>query len=138
MKKLVVLFVTALMLTACGSSETAKKGSAETAKDEKGDYASAEITLKGDKVESIKLDETKETKSKKELGDKYGMKAKSKIKKEWNEQAEVLEKYIVANGVDKVELDDKGYAKNDDVLAGCTMNISNLMTAAKDAQAKAK
>lgn len=138
MKKLLALSAAALMLAACGSSETAKTGSAETAKDDKGDYASAEITVKGDTVESIKLDEKKEGKSKKELGAKYNMKSQSKIKKEWFEQVEFLEKYIVENGLDKVVLDDKGYPKNDDVLAGCTMNISNLMKAANDAKTNAK
>ena len=66
------------------------------------------------------------------------MKPHSKIKKEWNKQVEFLEKYIVKNGIDKVELTDQGYPKNDDVLAGCTINITNLMQAAKDAEAAAK
>ena len=109
MKKLTVLLAALFMLTACGSSEEAKTGSAETAKDAKGDYASAKITVKGDAVESITLDETKDGKSKKELGANYNMKPHSKIKKEWNEQVEYLEKYIVKNGIDKVELTDQGY-----------------------------
>ena len=138
MKKLTVLLAALFMLTACGSSEEAKTGFAETAKDAKGDYASAKITVKGDAVESITLDETKDGKSKKELGANYNMKPHSKIKKEWNKQVEFLEKYIVKNGIDKVELTDQGYPKNDDVLAGCTINITNLMQAAKDSEAAAK
>lgn len=54
------------MLTACGSSEEAKR-ICRNSKDAKGDYASAKITVKGDAVESITLDETKDGKSKKSL-----------------------------------------------------------------------
>lgn len=139
MKKLTVLLAMTMLLAACGSnSEPAKTGKAETAKDKKGDFASAEITVKGDDVEKISLDETKETKSKKEIGASYNMKEKSPIKKEWNEQVDFLEKYIVKNGLDKVKLDDKGYPKNDDVLAGCTINIKNMMDAANSAKENAK
>lgn len=138
MKKLVVLMASVFMLAACGSSSETVKGTAETAKDEKGNYASAAIELQDGKVVSIDLDEYKEGKSKKELGADYNMKPKSKIKKEWNEQVEFLESYIKKNGLEKVELNDKGYAKNDDVLAGCTININSMMeaanTAAKNAQ----
>lgn len=138
MKKLLVLFASVVMLAGCGNNEATKTGKAETAKDENGDYATAEITLKGDKVESITLDQTKEGKSKKELGADYDMKGSSPIKKEWNEQVEFLEDYIEKNGLDKVELDEKGYPKNDDVLAGCTINISTLMEAANAAKENAK
>lgn len=138
MKKLLVLFASVLMLAGCGNSEPTKTGTAKTAADDKGDYATAEITLKGDKVESITLDQTKEGKSKKELGADYGMKGTSPIGKEWDEQVKFLEEYIVKNGLDKVELDEKGYPKNDDVLAGCTINISTLMEAANSAKENAK
>ena len=133
MKKLMVLMAAVLMLTACGSSEETKKGTAETAKDENGNYATASVELQGDKVVDIVLDEIKEGKSKKELGADYNMKGQSPIKKEWDEQVKFLESYIEKNGLDAVELDDKGTAKNDDVLAGCTINIQGMMTAAKDA-----
>ncbi len=138
MKKLLVLFASVVMLAGCGNNEATTTGTAKTAADENGDYATAEITLKGDKVESISLDQTKEGKSKKELGADYKMKGSSPIGKEWNEQVEFLEDYIEKNGLDKVELDEKGYPKNDDVLAGCTINISTLMEAANAAKENAK
>lgn len=138
MKKLFAILAVAVLLTGCGSSEETKTGTAQTEKDDNGDYATAEITLQGDNVVSISLDQTKNGESKKELGDDYNMKSSSEIGKEWYEQVEFLENYIVKNGLDKVELTDDGYAKNDDVLAGCTMNISTLMEAANSAKENAE
>ena len=140
MKKLTVLLAMTMLLAACGgNSEPEKKGNGESAKDKNGDYATAEITVQGDDVVAINLDETKEGKSKKELGDKYGMKAASKkAKKEWDEQVEFLENYIEKNGLDKGEMNDAGYPVNDDVLAGGTINVKNLMDAAKNAKDNAK
>ena len=140
LKKLTLLLAMTMLLAACGgNSEPEKKGNVESAKDKNGDYATAEITVQGDDVVAINLDETKEGKSKKELGDKYGMKAASKkAKKEWDEQVEFLENYIEKNGLDKVEMNDAGYPVNDDVLAGCTINVKNLMDAAKNAKDNAK
>ena len=108
MKKLTVLLAMTVLLAACGgNSEPEKTGKGESAKDKSGDFASAEITVKGDDVVAISLDETKEGKSKKELGDKYNMKSASKkAKKEWYEQVEFLENYIKKNGLDKVEMQD--------------------------------
>ena len=51
---------------------------------------------------------------------------------------EFLENYIEKNGLDKVEMNDAGYPVNDDVLAGCTINVKNLMDAAKNAKDNAK
>ncbi len=138
MKKLTVLLAAVLMLAACGKTEESVKGTGESAKDAKGNYATAEIELQGDKVVSISLDEVKEGKSKKELGPKYGMKDSSKIKKEWDEQVKFLEDYIIKNGLEKVELTAEGKPKNDDVLAGCTINLTNMMEAAKAAKDNAK
>lgn len=139
MKKLTILMAALFIMAGCGSSnETEKKGTAESAKNDKGDYATAEVTMKGDKVESIKLDETKEGKSKKELGSTYDMKSASKIGKEWDEQVKFLEDYIVKNGIDSVEVNEKGYPSNNDVLSGCTMNVKNLIDTAKEAEKNAK
>lgn len=139
MKKVTALLATALLLAACGSSAEAEKtGHGETAKDKNGDYATADITVKGDEVVKITLDETKEGKSKKELKEEYNMKGASPIKKEWYEQVEFLENYIKENGLDAVKLDEAGYPTGDDVKAGCTINLTNLMNAAKSAKEAAK
>ncbi len=139
MKKITALLATALLLAACGSSsEPEKTGHGETAKDNNGDYATADIKVKGDDVVEITLDETKEGKSKKELKEEYNMKAASSIQKEWYEQVEFLENYIEENGLDAVKLDDAGYPAGDDVKAGCTINLTNLMNAANAAKEAAK
>lgn len=140
MKKITVLLAMVLLLAACGgNSEPEKTGKGESAKDKNGDFATAEITVQGDEVVEISLDETKEGKSKKELGADYGMKAFSKkAKKEWDEQVKFLENYIKKNGLEKVKLNDAGYPANDDVLAGCTINVKNLMDAANKAKDSAK
>lgn len=134
MKKLTVLFAAIILLAGCGSADKeVKTGSAQSAKDENGDYASVEVTMNGDQIEEIQFDETKKGTSKKELGSAYNMKSASKIKKEWDEQVVFLEDYIVKKGLDQVVLDEKGYAKNDDVLSGCTINIKSLIDTANEA-----
>lgn len=148
MKKLSVLAV-AFLLAACGSSGNdapEKTGTAESAKSDKGDYVTVEITKKGDDVTSISIDETyieKGDKTKKELKEDYGMKAvtandSSKIGKEWYEQIEHLEKFIADKGIDAVELDDAGYPTTDDVKSGCTINIKTIMDTVKAADANVK
>ena len=48
MKKLTVLLAMTMLLAACGgNSEPEKKGNGESAKDKNGDYATAEITVRG-------------------------------------------------------------------------------------------
>lgn len=147
MKKLACLFAAAVLLAGCGgggSNETKTgKGTAENAD---GLKTTVEVTMEGDKIKSVSIDETykdkdgKET-TKKTLGADYGMKETSAqigIGKEWNEQAEFLEKYIAENGVDKITLGDDGKATNEDVLTGCTINIKPYVEAAKAAIDDAK
>lgn len=101
------------------------------------DISYSVVTVNGDKVTSCKLDELQAKvplkadgtlgeaalKTKKELGNDYNMKGKSGIGKEWFEQIDVLEKFI-SGSYDKMELTEDGYAANDDLKAGCTINIS--------------
>lgn len=61
-------------------------------------------------------------KSKKELGDQYGMKANSKIGAEWDAQAEAFERYVLEHqGVDGLSTDKDGKT---DAISGCTMSVS--------------
>ena len=67
------------------------------------------------------------------------MKEASGIQKEWFEQIEFLEDYIKENGIDAVELDKKtGKPTGDDVLAGCTINLTTIMEAVNNAAENAK
>ena len=71
--------------------------------------------------------------SKKDLGDKYGMKDKSSIKKEWFEQVEALEKWAVGKTVEEVltmpttQKDEKHTVTADkDLMTGCTISVTGF------------
>ncbi len=57
-------------------------------------------------------------KTKKELGDDYGMVANGGAVSEWYVQAELIEAYMLENGVDSVETDDETFITN---ITGVTM-----------------
>ncbi len=75
-------------------------------------------------------------KSKKEKLEEYGMKPASAIGKEWYEQAEAFEAYVVGKTADEVaaiptETTENGHVVTTDetLLAGCTMSISDFISA---------
>ena len=77
-----------------------------------------------------------ETKSKKALGDSYGMKSASGIGKEWYEQAKCFEEYVKNKTpfeVSTIAADEESYPVDADLSAVCTMKIGDF----KDAFAKA-
>ena len=139
MKKLTIAALALVMLTACGPKVTT--GTAETEIDSHGnkEIVSVEVTLEDGKVTEITIDETynAQTTTKRTLGAEYGMVGRSPIGKEWFEQVDFLQEYIVANGADAVVLDDSGYPTGD-LAAGCTINIGNIMTTVDAAIANAK
>ena len=74
--------------------------------------------------------------SKKDLGDNYGMKDKSSIKKEWYEQVEALEKWAVGKTVEEVlnmpttQKDEKHTVPADkDLMTGCTISVTGFQQA---------
>ena len=74
--------------------------------------------------------------SKKDLGDNYGMKDKSPIKKEWFEQVEALEKWAVGKTVEEVlnmpttQKDEKHTVTADkDLMTGCTISVTGFQQA---------
>ena len=131
--------VAAMIFAGCSSNEDTTKESAsagdktETAyvTTDDGGEVSASVTKDAEgKVTGVAIDQTQEDgSSKKELKEEYGMKDASPIKKEWYEQIEFLENYIIENGVDSVKLNDEGYAENEDVKSGCTINLKQIMEA---------
>lgn len=141
-----------VMLAGCGNANTgvdeegAAASDAATTEDAKtttaeiehdGATTKAEVTKEGDKVTAVSIDEVdEEGLSKKDLGDDYGMKKPSTVEKEWYEQVEFLENYILENGVDSIKLNDEGKAENEDLKSGCTISIKNMVDAVKEAEAK--
>ena len=82
-------------------------------------------------------------KTKTELGFDYGMVAynASPIGKEWFEQIDALEEYVVGMTVDEVKaiaLDDAGKATDDDLKAGCTIGVKDYLAALVTACENAK
>ena len=153
MKKEIVLGAALMMLLAgCGNANTGVEEEGASASDAANDGKSvvdiaevkhddattkAEVTKQDGKVTGITIDEIDaDGVSKKDLGDKYGMKSASSIEKEWYEQVEFLENYILENGVDSIKMNDEGYAENEDLKTGCTISIKNMVEAVKEAEAK--
>ncbi len=138
--------VAAMIFAGCSSSTDESKTSSAAADGEKTETAyvatdggeiSASVTKKDGKVTAISIDEsTEDGSTKKELGEEYGMRKNSGIGKEWNEEIEFLENYMVEHGIDSVKLNADGYAENEDVKSGCTINLSKIMEAVNEANAK--
>ena len=104
------------------------------------DATVAAVVLDADgKIVSCAIDEDAASmtfKSKKEKLEEYGMKPASAIGKEWYEQAEAFEAYVVGKTADEVaaipvETTDNGHVVTTDetLKAGCTMSISALIDA---------
>ena len=97
------------------------------------DVAQDKVTY--DATGHVTSDNTVST-SKKALGDKYGMKDKSSIKKEWYEQVEALEKWAVGKTVEEVlnmpttQKDEKHTVTADkDLMTGCTIGVTAFQQA---------
>ena len=71
--------------------------------------------------------------TKAERGDDYNMKGVSGIGKEWYEQAEAFENYVVGKTADEVTSIDTADA---DLLAGCTINTSGIISTVAKAASK--
>ena len=97
------------------------------------DVAQDKVTY--DATGHVTSDNTAST-SKKALGDKYGMKDKSSIKKEWYEQVEAVEKWAVGKTVEEVlnmpttQKDEKHTVSADkDLMTGCTIGVTAFQQA---------
>lgn len=70
-----------------------------------------------------------EVQTKNEIGENYGLKAKSSIKKEWNEQAAAFAKYVVgktASEVQNIAVNEDGSATDADLTASVTIGIEDF------------
>lgn len=80
-------------------------------------------------------------KTKNELGEKYGMKEASGIKKEWNEQATAFAKYVEGMTVDEVKgikVDEQNYPTAPDLKASVTISIGGFIKGLEKAVENAK
>lgn len=141
-KSFALIGLGAMMLAACsgngGNADTAKGTTESATVENDGSEITATLTKDADgKLTGVNIDEvTEDGESKKDKGDDYGMKKASGIGKEWYEQVEYLENYILENGVDAVTLNDEGYPEDEDLKSGCTINLSAMMQAVDEANAK--
>lgn len=139
-KKLVAAGLAALMLAACSnssSSSDAGTSSEATVTGSDGSETTAVLTKQDGKLTGVSIDVVDESgNSKKDAKEDYGMKKDSPIGKEWYEQVDFLENYILEHGVDSVKLDADGYAESEDVKSGCTINLKDIMEAVDEANAK--
>ena len=133
-KKILAAAMTAAMLFGGCSNGNSDKAAGETEKTATVENVTATVTKdESGKIVKVVIDEfDDEGVSKKDLGEEYGMKDASSIGKEWNEQIEFLENYIVENGIDAVKVNADGYAE-EDVKTGCTVYIASYLDAVKQA-----
>lgn len=94
---------------------------------------STQGTVKFDAEGKITSDLTGGVKTKRQLGDDYGMKGASGIGKEWYEQAAAMEDYLVgktAEEVTGIAVDESQKPTDADLAAGVTVSIGGYQTAA--------
>lgn len=102
---------------------------------------STQGTVKFDAEGKITSDMASGVKTKRQLGEDYGMKAASGIGKEWYEQASVMESYLIgkdAGEVAGIAVDEDGKGTDPDLVAGVTISIDGYQTAAVKAIENAK
>lgn len=138
-KEAYIVCLSVLLLGGCASKVEIKEGKA-TYTNDKGEVTTAKVKLKDGKLNEVEIDETAngKDKTKKELGNAYEMKQASRIGREWYEQIDFLENYIVKNGVEDIKLNSEGKAENQDVTTGCTIRIDGFLKAVKEAEKNAK
>lgn len=88
-----------------------------------------------DATGAIKTDLATKVQTKRELGDAYGMKAKSALGKEWYEQADSLEKYLIGKtkaDVQAIKLTE-GKAADSDLSSTVSVTVENYLAAVVEA-----
>ena len=95
--------------------------------------------IKFDETGKITTDKATEFKSKLELGDDYNMRGASSIKAEWNEQANAFAAWCVGKTVEQLqaaELNENNQVV--DIVAPCTLKVTEFLPGVLDAVAKAE
>ncbi len=104
---------------------------------EESDFGTPIVSLKLEdgKIVDLNIDEIYENSSKKELGDEY--KLSDSAVAPWHVQIQSLEDYIMANGVESVELSD-GKVVNTDLMTSVTISVENYIKTVNKAIDEAK
>ncbi len=103
------------------------------------DVAQTKINFSAEGKVTTPLDN--EFKTKKELGEAYGMKKASSIKKEWNEQADAFAAYVVGKTLEQVKgiaINAEGVPTGSDLTSSVTVHITDLTAAIEKAVNNAK
>lgn len=87
------------------------------------------------KITEISIDEITANGSKKELKEEYTMSEDAIAP--WYKQVEALENYIVAHGVEKIEVNE-GKVVNEDLVSSVTINVENYIKTINKALNEAK
>lgn len=135
-KNILIIGAATLLLAACSNGNGGQTTTNSASRNSDFGEITATITKQDGKVTAIDIDKIQDGKSTKDLGSEYGMKKASKIGKEWDEQIISLEQYMLKNGIDSVKLDSEGYPENEDLKSECTISLSTIMDAVKEANAK--
>ena len=100
----------------------------------------AQVRVNFDGEGKLVTDLAAELKTKVELGDDYGMKARSDIGKEWYEQIAALEDWMVGKTIEEVkamEIADGNTAESD-LVTSVTITVTDYLAAVEEAVANAK
>ena len=95
--------------------------------------------VKFDETGKVTSDKAAEVKSKLELGDGYNMRGASSISAEWNEQANAFAAWCVGQTVEQLqaaELNENNQVV--DIVASCTLKVTEFLPGVVDAVAKAE
>ncbi len=129
--KIITLILCVFLLWGCSSTSSEEYTGTYTSA--KGEITTAKVTLKGDEITALELDETTNGKSKKAMGDAYDMTPASSIGKNWNEQVAFLENYIIKHGIQDIQINEEGKGENEDIRVGCTISIESYLKAIQNA-----
>ncbi|MGN0158997.1 MAG: FMN-binding protein [Brotaphodocola sp.] len=97
-------------------------------------------TVKFDVTGKITSDINSGVKTKRQIGDAYGMKTASSIGKEWYEQADAFEDYMIgktAEEISGIAVDDSAKPVSSDLASSVTISIGDFQEAAGKAAANA-
>ncbi len=96
----------------------------------------AQVRVEFDEDLQVATDPTGEFRSKKELGDDYGMRVASDIEKEWDEQIAALEEWMAGKTVDEIkalDLLEDGSPDDPDLVTSVTITVSGYIAALEKA-----